>query len=112
MSESSRIPLPGALIAVAASVVRFCVLLIGGRIHQPRQHVGGRLSFAKGATARVCRETVVDRGRSDAAAVAVFEYRLRSAKAWLQKVYLPASALRTPFLVGLPGFVSKMWQSL
>ena len=110
MSEPSRVSLPSALLAVSASVVRFFVLLIRGRIHQPRQHVGQRLDFANGAGARVCRETAVDQPRRDEPAVVVFEYRLWFKQSWVQKLYLRVSGvLITPFLAGLPGFVSKLW---
>ncbi len=109
MSESSRVSLFSAVLAAAASVVRFCFLLISGRIHQPRQHVGDQLTFANGASARVFRETVVDQRRSVAPTVLIFEYRLRAAHDWVQQMYLRASVLITPFVVGVPGFVSKMW---
>jgi hypothetical protein len=109
MSESARVSPADALVAVGLSIVRFCVLLIRRRIHQPRQHVGQRLALASGGRARVCRETVVDQHRSEAPAVIVFQYRLRSQRSWVQKVYRPASVLITPFLAGLPGFVSKLW---
>ena len=98
------------LLAVSASMVRFCVLLIRGRIHQPRQQLGHRLTFANGVSARVCHETIVDERRSDTPAVVVFKYRLWSQQSWVQKAYLRASGvLITPFLAGLPGFVSKLW---
>ena len=98
------------LLAVSASMDRFCVLLIRGRIHQPRQQLGHRLTFANGVSARVCHETIVDERRSDTPAVVVFKYRLWSEQSWVQKAYLRASGvLITPFLAGLPGFVSKLW---
>ncbi len=109
MSESSRVSLLSAVLAAAASVVRFCFLLISGRIHQPHQHVGDQLTFANGASARVFRETVVEQGRCDAPTVLIFLYRLRATDDWVQKMYLRASVLITPFVAGVPGFVSKMW---
>ena len=52
---------------------------------------------------------MVDQCRSDAPAVVVFRYRLRSARSWVEKLYLWASVLITPSLVGLPGFGSTLW---
>ncbi len=97
------------LSAVSASMVRFCVLLIRGRIHQPRQQLGHRLTFAKATAPAYATK------RSWTSAEAIrrrwcFKYRLWSQQSWVQKAYLRASGvLITPFLAGLPGFVSKLW---
>jgi hypothetical protein len=48
-----------ALRAVLQSIARFVARAAFGWIHQPRGHVGERLSFANGTNAVIFRETVV-----------------------------------------------------
>lgn len=96
------------LIECVASTVR---LLAGHRIHLPRQHVGMRLRFADGTSARVYRETVVD-GVPRAPCVLVVEFRLwaRAVRGWrTHALFRWESLLNTPLFVGFPGFVSKLW---
>src|SRR5262249_61388840 len=66
-----------ALIGCAARTAR---LLRRRRMHLPARHVGTRLRFADGTSARVYRETVVDRGATGAPCVVVVEVRLRGAR--------------------------------
>ena len=97
------------LLAVSASMVSFCVLLIRGRIHQPRQQLGHRLTFANG----VRRMPRNDRGRApkryagggglQIPAVVPAEPGAEGVLARKRR------ADHTPFLAGLPGFVSKLW---
>ncbi|MFH5211617.1 hypothetical protein ACHIPZ_25950 [Antrihabitans sp. NCIMB 15449] len=97
--------------SVAMSVFRFVVLSCGGRIQQPQRHVGGRLTFANGTTARVFRETVVRDAPTADSAVLVVEFRLRWVHGFLHRVFRWESLLNTPLFVGFPGFVSKLWLS-
>jgi hypothetical protein len=95
-----------ALISCAAATAR---LLRQGRIHLPRGHVGTRLWFADGTSARVYRETVVDRGATRDPCVLVVEFRLRAVRGFGHTVFRGESLLNTPLFVGFPGFVSKLW---
>jgi hypothetical protein len=71
--------------------------------------VGLRLAFADGTSARVFRETVVDRDGTADPCVLVVEFRLRAVRgrghAWFRR----ESLLNTPLFAGFPGFVSKLW---
>jgi hypothetical protein len=68
-----------------------------------------RLSFADGTSARVYRETVVDRGPSVDPCVLVVEFRLRFVRGWSHTLFRWESLLNTPLFAGFPGFVSKLW---
>src|SRR5215813_6232169 len=95
-----------ALISCVAATAR---LLWQGRIHLPPGHVGMRLRFADGTSARVYRETVVDRGATRDPCVLVVEFRLRAVRGWGHAAFRWESLLNTPLFVGFPGFVSKLW---
>ena len=95
-----------ALIRCAASTVR---LLRQRRIHLPARHVGMRLRFADGTSARVYRETVIDRGATQDPCVLVVEFRLRAVRGRGHAVFRWESMLNTPLFVGFPGLVSKLW---
>jgi hypothetical protein len=95
-----------ALLGCAASTAR---LLRQRRIHLPAGHVGTRLRFADGTSARVYRETVVDRGATKDPCVLVVEFRLRAIRGWGHTAFRWESLLNTPLFVGFPGFVSKLW---
>jgi hypothetical protein len=108
---NEQFPLP---YAVAAQAVIRCVastveLLAHGRVRLPRQHVGMRLHFADGSSARVYRETVVDRGPTADPCVLVVEFQLRGVRGWGHTLFRWESLLNTPLFVGFPGFVSKLW---
>jgi hypothetical protein len=89
--------------------VTTAVLLARRRVHQPRVHVGQRLHFADGTTARVYRETVVDRPPTADPSVLVVSFRLRSVHGRGHTWFRVESLLNTPLFVGFPGFVSKLW---
>jgi hypothetical protein len=84
-------------------------LLAERRLHLPRQHVGMRLQFADGTSARVYRETVVDRGPTQDPCVLVVEFRLRILRGGGHALFRWESLLNTPLFAGFPGFVSKLW---
>ena len=77
MSPQSPLPLVKAWIAVARCVGTTAGLLARRRIHQPRTHVDEWLHFADGTSARVYRETVVDRPPATEPTVLVVAFRLR-----------------------------------
>jgi hypothetical protein len=95
-----------AVTSCAASTAR---LLWRHRLHLPRGHVGMRLRFADGTSARVYRETVVDRGVTCDPCVLVVGFRLRAVRGWGHAVFRWESLLNTPLFAGFPGLVSKLW---
>lgn len=109
MVASPRVSFSRAVLTIGGSVIRFWLLLITGRLHQPRRHMGGWITFANGSSAVVFRETVADQRRSDAPAILVVEFRLRAVHGWAHRLFERESVLNTPFFAGFPGFVSKLW---
>ena len=109
MNEQTLLPYRVAGRAVARCVGNTAQLLVQRRLHLPRQHVGMRLSFADGTSARVYRETVVNQGPTENPCVLVVEFRLRFVKDWGHTLFRWESLLNTPLFVGFPGFVSKLW---
>src|SRR5215831_4616079 len=108
---TERPPLPyrtalRALVGCAGATAR---LLRQRRIHLPARHVETRLRFADGTSARVYRETVVDRGATEDPCVLVVEFRLRAVRGWGHAAFRWESLLNIPLFVGFPGFVSKLW---
>jgi hypothetical protein len=95
-----------ALIGCAATTAR---LLWRRRIHLPAGHVGMRLRFADGTSARVYRETVVERGATADPCVLVVGFRLRAVRGWGHAAFRAESLLNTPLSAGFPGLVSKLW---
>ena len=95
-----------ALIGCAARTAR---LLRRRRMHLPARHVGTRLRFADGTSARVYRETVADRGATLDPCVLVVEFRLRVVRGWGHSAFRAESLLNTPLFAGFPGFASKLW---
>jgi hypothetical protein len=95
-----------ALISCMANTVR---LLLQRRIHLPLAQRGLRLRFADGTSARVYRETVVDRGVPQDPCVLIVEFRLRAVRGRWHAAFRWESLLNTPLFVGFPGFASKLW---
>ena len=108
---TTQVPLPRAVAAraVIRCVGRTVTLLRRGQMHLPREHVGLRLRFADGTSARVYRETVVDRGPTADPCVLAVAFRLRFVRARGHTLVRWESLLNTPLFVGFPGFVSKLW---
>jgi hypothetical protein len=98
-----------ALRALARCVARTAVLVATHRVAQPKGHVGEVLHFADGSKARVYRETVARRAKTEAPAVLVVEFRLRWIRGRGHAAFRAESLLNTPLFVGFPGFVSKLW---
>jgi len=111
MNEQVPLPYQVATPALIGCVANTVKLLTQRHMHLPREHVGMRLHFADGTSARVFRETVVDGAPQDPC-VLVVEFRLW---AWAVRgrrthaIFRWESLFNTPLFVGFPGFVSKLW---
>ena len=109
MNEQPPLAYRAALPALAGCVVSTGRLLRQRRIHLPACHVGMQLRFADGTSARVYRETVVDRSPTQDPCILVVEFRLRAVHGRGHAAFRWESLLNTPLFVGFPGFVSKLW---
>jgi len=109
VTERPPLPYPAALRALAGCFANTMRLLRQRRMHLPRGRVGMRLRFADGTSARVYRETVVDRGPTLDPCVLIVEFRLRAVHGRRHAAFRLESMLNTPLFVGFPGFVSKLW---
>jgi hypothetical protein len=94
--------------AVARCVATSAAMLVRRRVRWPRESVGLMIDFADGTTGRVYRETAVDGGIGDPC-VLVVGFRLRGVHGRGHAWFRLESWLNTPFFVGFPGFVSKLW---
>jgi hypothetical protein len=108
MNEQAPLPYGIATTALLRCAVSTVGLLMHRRMHLPREHIGMRLHFADGTSARVYRETVVDSTPRDPCVLLV-EFRLRLVRGWAHTLFRWESLLNTPLFVGFPGFVSKLW---
>ena len=109
ITEEPPLVYPAALRAVTSCAANTARLLWRRRLHLPRGHVGMRLRFADGTSARVYRETVVDRDATRDPCVLVVGFRLRAVRGWGHAVFRCESLLNTPLFAGFPGLVSKLW---
>jgi hypothetical protein len=109
ITEEPPLAYRAALRAVTSCAASTARLLWRRRLHLPRAHVGMRLRFADGTSARVYRETVVDRGVTRDPCVLVVGFRLRAVRGWGHAVFRWESLLNTPLFAGFPGLVSKLW---
>jgi hypothetical protein len=107
--EQPPLAYPVAVRALAGCFVATARLVRRRRMHLPSQRVGMRLRFADGTSARVFRETVVDRGTTVDPCVLVVEFRLRAVRGRGHAAFRRESLLNTPLFAGFPGFVSKLW---
>ena len=100
-----RPPLPylAALRALARCTTSTARLLRQRRLRLPVRWVGTRLHFADGTSARVYRETVVDRDATVDPCVLVVEFRLRAVRGWGHAAFRAESLLNTPLFAGFPG---------
>lgn len=99
-----------AVRALLGCARRTAVLVARRRIRQPRANVGRTVAFADATSARVYRETVVERDAPDSPAVLLVSFRLR----WIRSDAMHAafrveSELNTILFAGFPGLVSKLW---
>jgi hypothetical protein len=109
VAERPPLAYPAALWALAGCFANVMRLLGQRRIHLPRGRVGTRLRFTDGTSARVYRETVVDRGPTLDPCVLIVEFRLRAVRGRGHAAFRLESMLNTPLFAGFPGFVSKLW---
>ena len=109
IQEQAPLAYPAALRALAGCLAGTTRLIRQHRMHLPTEQVGRRLRFADGTTARVFRETVVDRGGTADPCVLVVEFRLRAVRGRGHAAFRRESLLNTPLFAGFPGFVSKLW---
>jgi hypothetical protein len=107
--EQPPLAYPAAVRALAGCVAETARLLWRRRMHLPSQRVGMRLRFADGTSARVFRETVVDRGPTADPCVLVVEFRLRAVRGRGHAAFRRESLLNTPLFAGFPSLVSKLW---
>ena len=109
VTERPPLPYPAALRALAGCLTNTARLLWQRRMHLPRGRVGMRLRFGDGTSARVYRETAVDREPALDPCVLVVEFRLRAVRGGGHAAFRLESMLNTPLFAGFPGFVSKLW---
>ncbi|WP_090475613.1 hypothetical protein [Nakamurella panacisegetis] len=104
--------LPVALWRLAKCASTTGVLLARRRLHLPRTNVGRRLDFADGTSARVYRETVVERPPLEQPVVLVVQFRMRVLNGRVGQAYFRVvSLLNTPLFAGFPGFANKLWMA-
>ena len=109
ITEEPPLAYRAALWAVTGCAASTARLLWRRRMHLPGGHVGMRLRFADGTSARVYRETVIDRHPTRDPCVLVVGFRLRAVRGWGHAVFRGESLLNTPLFAGFPGLVSKLW---
>ena len=103
------LPLRTALPGLARCVVTTALLLVRHRVHLPRRLVGTIVRLPDGTSARIYRETTVDRGPEREPCALVVVFRLRGVRGRGHAAFRRESLLNTPLFVGFPGFVSKLW---
>jgi hypothetical protein len=103
------LPVRVAVPAVVRCAVEVLHLLLHHRLRLPRQHIGTRLRFADGSSARIYRETVVLGRAAQEPCALVVRFRLRGVRGIGHAVFRAESLLNTPLFAGFPGFVAKWW---
>ena len=109
VTERPPLAYPAALRALSGCFANSARLLWQRRMHLPGGQVGMWLRFTDGTSARVYRETVVDRGPTLDPCVLIMEFRLRAVRGRGHAAFRLESMLNTPLFAGFPGFVSKLW---
>jgi hypothetical protein len=107
--EDAALPYRVAARSEIGCIARTFALLVQKRLHLPSDHVGMLLRFANGTTARVFRETLVERGPTEDPCILVVEFRLRLVRGLGHALFRKESILNTPLFAGFPGLVSKLW---
>ena len=103
-------PLPRAraLLAEVHCIAATIGMLARREVRQPHENLGRVIGFADGTSARVYRETVVERVPNHPCFLVVC-FRLRHVRGRGHLLFRRESLLNTPLFVGFPGFVSKLW---
>ena len=98
-------------LAVAKCALRSVELLRARHVHLDSSHVGARIHFGDGTSARIFRETRVDvpTGSLESPCTLAVTFRLRGIHGQWHSLFEHESLLNTPLFVGFPGFVSKLW---
>ncbi len=109
ISDRRPLPHPAAMKALARCMAATMRLLLRRQVHLPLGRLGTRLQFGDGTSARVYRETVVDRGPTREPCALAVEFRLRAVRGWGHAAFRCESLLNTLLFAGFPGFVSKLW---
>jgi hypothetical protein len=109
ISEQPPLAYPAAVRALARCFAGTARLLGQHRLHLPKERAGMRLCFADGTSARVFRETTVERGAPADPCVLVVEFRLRAVRGRGHAAFRRESLFNTPLFAGFPGLVSKLW---
>lgn len=95
---------------VARCAERTAGLLVRHRLHQPPGNLGRVIQFADGTSAKVYRETVIDRGPTVDPAFLAVSFKLRLVRRnWAHALFRAESLLNTALFAGFPGLVSKLW---
>ncbi len=109
MNEQHPLPRTAALGQVVRCAAATARLAARREVHLRKNLVGTRLCFADGTSARVFRETVVDRKAPVDPCLLVVAFRLRLLRGRWHRLFLWECILNTPLFVGFPGFVTKLW---
>jgi hypothetical protein len=103
------LPVGPAWLGVSRCCFVSMFLLARGRVHLPQARVGRCIGFADGTTARVFRETSIDRPAATDACVLVVAFRLRGVRGRGHTLFERESLLNTVLFAGFPGLISKLW---
>ena len=91
------------------SLFRTIGLALAGRVHFPRERIGETVDRAGGHDFRIFRQVVIDWRRGQPVmpgAIFHVHFRIAGMSSQQNKVF---SLFPIPFIIGLPGFRSKLW---
>jgi hypothetical protein len=91
------------------SFFRTIYLAVAGRVHFPGERIGETIEEGKGHNFKIFRQVIIDPANSQSAvpgAVFHVHFRITSMTPGQNKVF---SLMPIPFIIGLPGFRSKLW---
>jgi hypothetical protein len=91
------------------SFFRTIGLAVAGRVHFPGERIGEIIDRENGHEFKVFRQVIIDPGNSQPAipgAIFHVHFRISSMTPRQNRVF---SLIPIPFIIGLPGFRSKLW---
>ena len=91
------------------SFFRAISLAIAGRVHFPRRRAGEIISRENGHEFKIFRQVIIDPGKGQPpvpGAIFHVHFRITSITPQQNRVF---SLIPIPFIIGLPGFRSKLW---